>query len=272
MSLERKCPNCINLIRYSNKQNYQKANKKNSFCKDCCYLAKNGGLELQKNIKQLHDLGLKNREIARDLKISHARVAYHLKLLNLVSNGISTAYIEQLNNQFARCQRCKKIKSLNEFQYGRRGQKYEYRFSYCNACRNKQTYSNLNSDKYKYLKHRFESIRKRAKNLGIDFNLEFDYIKNLFDKQNGKCFYSDLLLNTKVNTAKEQKINSVSFDKIDPSKGYTKGNVVLCSNRINSIKRDISLEEMKQWMPEWYRRVMIFKEEIKEIKHAPKTE
>jgi len=35
-----------------------------------------------------------------------------------------------------------------------------------------------------------------------------------------------------------------------------KGNVVLCVARVNTIKSDVSLNEMKLWMPGWYERIV----------------
>lgn len=40
--------------------------------------------------------------------------------------------------------------------------------------------------------------------------------------------------------------NSLSIDRIDPSGGYTKGNVVLVSNRANRIKNDASPDELRR--------------------------
>lgn len=39
---------------------------------------------------------------------------------------------------------------------------------------------------------------------------------------------------------------SPSVDRIDPAKGYVKGNVVVVSNRANSIKREATIEELKK--------------------------
>jgi hypothetical protein len=38
---------------------------------------------------------------------------------------------------------------------------------------------------------------------------------------------------------------SPSVDRIDPSKGYVKGNVVVVSNKANSIKREATISELK---------------------------
>lgn len=45
------------------------------------------------------------------------------------------------------------------------------------------------------------------------------------------------------------------MDRIDPSKGYVIENIVLCSFRVNTVKRDVTPEEMRAWMPGWALRV-----------------
>lgn len=52
--------------------------------------------------------------------------------------------------------------------------------------------------------------------------------------------------------------NSLSIDKIIPEKGYVLGNIIFLSNKINTCKNDLSLEEIKQWMPSWYERINKF--------------
>jgi hypothetical protein len=46
--------------------------------------------------------------------------------------------------------------------------------------------------------------------------------------------------------AERTQENSVSFDRIDSSKGYIKGNVIICSWRGNRIKNDGTAEEHKK--------------------------
>ncbi|MEV6525197.1 hypothetical protein AB0M43_24910 [Longispora sp. NPDC051575] len=48
-----------------------------------------------------------------------------------------------------------------------------------------------------------------------------------------------------------------SVDRICPELGYTMGNVVLCTFRANSVKRDVTLDELAAWMPGWAHRVAL---------------
>ena len=42
------------------------------------------------------------------------------------------------------------------------------------------------------------------------------------------------------------KDNSISFDRIDSSKGYTFDNIVVVSNRVNKLKSNATFDEMKK--------------------------
>ena len=48
----------------------------------------------------------------------------------------------------------------------------------------------------------------------------------------------------------------LSFDKIISEKGYTKENIVLCTYRANAVKQDLTLEEIKKWLPIWYEKII----------------
>lgn len=70
------------------------------------------------------------------------------------------------------------------------------------------------------------------------------------NSESGKCFYTDREMVAVAGKGKSP--DSVSVDKVNPSRGYTVGNVVLCCNRINTIKQDVTPEELQAWMPGWH--------------------
>lgn len=97
----------------------------------------------------------------------------------------------------------------------------------------------------------FRAIRQRAKNNNIEFDLDADYIKSIW---NNTCPILGIPLypavyksggNRKDYKAKPET-NSPTIDKIDPLKGYVKGNVCVMSYRANMIKNCGTLEEHKK--------------------------
>lgn len=204
-------------------------------------------------IIELHSQGLWNNEIARRLGISRGIVKYRLSKLGLEPNIVSRP-IEIVSEGYAKCKTCKEVKPIEKFQYGRKGRWDEYKFSYCNECRRKQIYYQLNNNFESYLHDRFNKIKRNALKNGYEFSIDFSYAMQLWENQDGKCFYTDIKLSWGVGGGLSW--NSLSFDKIIPSYGYVKGNVVFCSRRINVIKNNVSLDEMKKWMPGWYKRII----------------
>jgi IS30 family transposase len=130
-------------------------------------------------IKQGNKFGLSNRQIARQLGYHHNTVSYWLKRFGLKSSWASQK-IQYVGIDKAKCSKCGKIKPLKEFQHGRRGQQYEYKFSYCIACRKKQAYLNLNKNQESFLKDKFNRLKLRAGKKRIKFNLTFNIFMRLF--------------------------------------------------------------------------------------------
>jgi hypothetical protein len=98
---------------------------------------------------------------------------------------------------------------------------------------------NLNEfDFYMHSRHR--QWRSSAKKRGFEFRLTFDDLIDLFKTQEGRCFYTKEIL-----ILKSKSDMTISLDRVDPTKDYTKDNVVFCGTKINLIKLDLSLQEFK---------------------------
>lgn len=203
-------------------------------------------------LRQLHADGLTNRRIAEELGVHHRTVAYHLKKLDLEPNGSGPKKIEMVDESHARCSKCGAIKDIGEFLLNRRNAKSPYRLSYCNDCLRKQRDTRLDTSIEIYMRDRLNRVRLRSAKLGILCDLDLEYLLARYETQQGLCFYTDTKMEWKRGGIRP---NSMSFDKVIPSFGYTKGNVVLCTNRINTVKSDLTLDEMAAWMPGWYERI-----------------
>jgi len=156
-----------------------------------------------------------------------------------------------------KCTKCNAVKPISSFLRGRKGQKSEYRFSYCLDCRRAQLYSKLNGNVESYLKDRWNRLVIRATKNNTPIDITWEYFLDLYKRQDGKCFYTDIVLVCRVGEGKSR--HSLSIDRIDNNLGYIKGNVVLCTNQVNTAKGDFTLDEIKQYMPKWYRRISDFR-------------
>jgi len=84
------------------------------------------------------------------------------------------------------------------------------------------------------LKGRFASWKGNAKVRKREWNLIFADIKD----RPQICFYTGIVL-----TLEKNKFNTLSLDRVDNKKGYTKDNVVLCCSEINYLKYKMNIKQ-----------------------------
>ncbi len=216
--------------------------------------------EYIEKILLLHSQGLRNQEIANEVGLSRNTVQYYIEKNGLQYNGPRKYEFEKIDENTFRCSKCKQIKPMSESRIRIHSRtKNSYRCSYCISCRSKQSierhYSNFDSDE-KYFDFKQKKIKSSSKKRGIKFDLSEGHLLELFKKQNGKCFYSDKpLVVYKGERENEDLGKFISVDRLDNNKGYVDGNVCLCLNRVNSIKSNLTEEELKDFIPNWYARI-----------------
>lgn len=76
---------------------------------------------------------------------------------------------------------------------------------------------------------------KRRPNIK-EYDLDAQFIKDLLVKQNMKDYYTGIVPTNSLD---------YSIDRIDSQKGYTKDNIVITTNNINTMKMDMPLEVFK---------------------------
>lgn len=90
---------------------------------------------------------------------------------------------------------------------------------------------------YQAMRSKFSHKKANAVRIGIEWNIEFGDLD--FPTH---CPVLGIELNY---FSEKMADNSPSFDRLDPTKGYVKGNVFIISQRANRIKNDGSVEEHK---------------------------
>lgn len=85
------------------------------------------------------------------------------------------------------------------------------------------------------------AAKGRANKQGLPFDIDLEYVTNLFDEQKGLCAITGELMIPKSGRT------SPSLDKIDPSLGYVKGNVQWLTWRANCVKQDMTMEELRSF-------------------------
>ena len=79
------------------------------------------------------------------------------------------------------------------------------------------------------------------------FDLDDQYILDLWDIQNGKCALTGVPLSLKTND-----LTAISIDRIDSKKGHIKGNVQIVCQWVNYAKRHYTNSAMQNALKQFY--------------------
>lgn len=90
---------------------------------------------------------------------------------------------------------------------------------------------------------------KRRRNKVLEYNLTLEYIKELLLKQEYKDYYTGQV---------PENYEDYSIDRIDSNLGYIEGNIVITTNRVNTMKNDMSIEEFKKLISDIYKNISNF--------------
>jgi hypothetical protein len=95
--------------------------------------------------------------------------------------------------------------------------------------------------------HVQEKISTWRKASCVHSDLTVDYLIELYNRQDGYCYYSGEKM---VFGWVDGKVhhNSLSLDKLDPAKGYVQDNVVWCTYLVNTMKQDMTDQEFYVYM------------------------
>lgn len=94
----------------------------------------------------------------------------------------------------------------------------------------------LSNNQIRKIKRRLEHTQASAKRRSKDFNLDFNYIKNILDQK--VCAYSGEPFDNRIEGEK------LSLERFDNNVGYIKGNVIPVKKKYNTARSDLTLEEL----------------------------
>jgi hypothetical protein len=91
------------------------------------------------------------------------------------------------------------------------------------------------------LKRMIQTIKKRAAQKGFEYDLDYPFLKSLYDRQKGKCFLTGIPFHRSWDSSgKEPFLPSV--DRKNNDRGYTRDNVMLVCIAVNNAKHVWSLK------------------------------
>ena len=147
--------------------------------------------------------------------------------------------------EFKICNKCNKELSFNKFRErkdtGWKDINNKFRYSYCRECEKKRFKEAYKKDPIPQM---LSNSKIRAKAKKLPHNITSDDIREVWPKDN----ICPVLKKPFEMGFKSGKTKSMapSLDKIIPSKGYTKGNIVVISDIVNRLKSDATLEDLKK--------------------------
>ena len=80
---------------------------------------------------------------------------------------------------------------------------------------------------------------KSAAVRSLDWDIDIDYIADLLEQQQNKCFLSGI----PITAVGDFNHITASIDRIDNSKGYSRGNVQLVHKKVNMMRGQLSVED-----------------------------
>jgi hypothetical protein len=147
----------------------------------------------------------------------------------------------------------------------KRGKKFFYCDLKCagkSNCSHLEQYRNTDSilriqqykkhkDEFSQFRYHLNNAKKRAKRYKRECDIDLDYLKNIWDKQSGKCAVTGLQMLEKFIHTKKNRTDKnpyqASLDRIDNSKGYIKGNVRYVCLMFNIARNDFSDEQVLEF-------------------------
>lgn len=210
--------------------------------------------EERKEALLLHEQGLNCHEIGRRINCSHQSVRRILASNGLQSNQRKGTPLKLVGEGRAECSECGGKKELGKFSFHKRPEGKSYRESFCNNCRRKKQVTRQNSDVLRFVSAAYSAIKARCHRRNVVFQLRKERVLDMFVRQKGLCFYTDIPMRCLAGSGASRY--SLSIDRVIPERGYVDTNVVLCIKLANSVKTDLTLKELHQWLPKWYNRLV----------------
>ena len=146
---------------------------------------------------------------------------------------------EENPNRYKVCNECNQSLNLNKFSLIEKWNVNSGTKDICKKCSTKirQT-EKLNRDwKIDAAKLLYKNIKSRCKRTGREFSID---LEDIIIPEKCPVFGFEL-----KREDKQTWMFAPSVDRIDSSKGYTKGNITVVSRRANILKRDATVEELE---------------------------
>lgn len=151
------------------------------------------------------------------------------------------------NEDLLLCLRCGEYKEINEFDARSENIHRQGKTRHCKKCvkqvaENRRICARGKEDIDTIIQDRWWGLFLRAKKKGWVVDFDKAYLKELWEKQEGKCAVTQISMTFKLFTGRVP--TNMSVDRIDSEKGYIKGNIQLVCMAVNQMKSDMDMETL----------------------------
>lgn len=144
-----------------------------------------------------------------------------------------------------KCIKCGKVKPQSEFcKTGFKSDGSQRYKNQCKTCYNSNWKYRLMSTLTSRENKRVRPTGESRKCLTRDKGINGAFLERLSKEQSGLCYW----LNIPIDFTMKDKLRKPSLDRLDNSKGYEIGNVVLTTVFANTGRRDSTIKEMKEFV------------------------
>lgn len=159
---------------------------------------------------------------------------------------------------YKRCPKC--CESLAYESFGKNASAKDGLASYCKPCfkvKHAESYGKHADTRRATGRGRYKSrhwadnliygSKSSAKARNLEHSITAEHLKYLWHIQEGKCYWLGIKLGDS-STLSNRHPSKPSLDRIDPSKGYIKGNVVLSSSFANMGRSECTESEFREFL------------------------
>lgn len=112
------------------------------------------------------------------------------------------------------------------------------------SSKNQKTRHHAGGEDY-HLSYLMRGVRHRARKASIECDIDAGFLKILLSEQNGLCAVSGIPLT--FTKGQGHIPTNASVDRIDPTKGYAKDNIQLVAHQVNTMKSNLSFDQLIVW-------------------------
>lgn len=148
-----------------------------------------------------------------------------------------------MENNTRKCKVCLRILNIEDFEK-RHDKKGDFTRKVCRTCHQEKRLSNFSNSPENFLRNLHTQLKSSRKDTHA-WEIDYDYILQIWNNQNGKCALSGLDL--MYHKGSGPTWFNVSIDRKNSNKDYVVGNIQLVCSAVNMMKQSMNDVDFIWW-------------------------